>query len=482
MKIKNQVMNQVMNQVESGHIVVWIRRAIALIMLVSVAYTLYATWRSGLLPDKYVLPAAVGVGVISLVSAFYLCRRGLGSVHSIIAILIASLILACSYVGYSVVSAADNFINSVSHSPSVRYETYGVVTLKDSQIDYYDTNSFQVGVNAMDTYLDELKTELDRKSDAEVVERENLTHLGTSLLGGELGVITVNLSHLDLINNNIEGFEDNTHTVHTFKIRVEDESSVSEIDGKSPFILYISGVDTYGNINTSSRSDVNMIAVINPVTSSILLVNTPRDYFVELAGANGARDKLTHAGIYGVETSQATLENLYGIEIDRHLKVNFTTLVNVVDAIGGITVKSDYPFKSFKVGDNHVNGRQALEFSRERYSFEEGDLQRGRNQQRVIEGIIAKLSNPQTLLSYQDVLLSLQGSLQSNVEAKAIKNLINTQLSDMKSWSVESIGVEGHGGQDFTYSMGGLPLYVMYPDENSVYEAREAIARTLSRE
>lgn len=473
------IKDRVKGELDSGQMIVWIRRITAILMLTSVLYTLYTAWSSELMPSKYLIPVAVGVIIISLGSAIFLWKKKLNTAMTLLSILLASLILVGSYFAYSIVSAADNFISSVTHSSSVRYETYGVVAMKESEIDFYDSVSYQLGVNSMDTYLDILKEELGKKSEAEIVDAENLTQLTNFLLDGQMEAITVNLSHLEIINDNFPDFDDRTHIIHTFKIKIEGEEPRSAVDGRSPFVVYISGIDTYGSINTSSRSDVNMLAVINPVTSHILLVNTPRDYFVELAGANGARDKLTHAGIYGIETSEATLENLYGIEIDRHLKVNFTTLVNVVDAIGGITVKSDYPFKSFTVGDNYLNGRQALEFSRERYSFERGDIQRGRNQQRVIEGIVSKLSDPQTLLSYQDILISLQGSLQSNVEPVAIKNIINTQLSDMNSWSVESIGVEGTGGQDFTYSMGDLLLYVMHPDENSVYEAKEAIARTL---
>jgi LCP family protein required for cell wall assembly len=252
-------------------------------------------------------------------------------------------------------------------------------------------------------------------------------------------------------------------------------------DTTKPFVVYISGIDTYGAISTIARSDVNILAFVNPITHKILLVNTPRDYYVQLHGTTGTKDKLTHAGTFGIDMSIKTMEDLYSVKIDYYLRVNFSSLTSIIDSIGGIEINSAYAFRMgqywFDVGLNQLNGAQALAFSRERYSFEEGDRTRGQNQQRVIEAIIAKINNPINLLHYQQILTSLGDTVQTNMSSDAISNLINMQLNDMHKWETTSISVTGAGSTNVTYSMGNIPLYVMVPDMASVEFAKTKIGQ-----
>lgn len=246
-----------------------------------------------------------------------------------------------------------------------------------------------------------------------------------------------------------------------------------------PYVVYISGIDTYGDVSTVSRSDVNIMAVVNPMSKKVLLVNTPRDYYVQLHGTTGVRDKLTHAGIYGIGMSKATLEDLYGVKIDYTVRVNFTSLLKVIDAVGGVDVYSDYAFSAggynFVQGTNTLDAKQALAFSRERHSFTDGDRQRGKDQQRVIEALIAKLGQPTTLVSYQQVLKSLEGTFQTNASSAEIGAIIKQQLSSVGSWQTKSISVDGTGSTNVTYSMGAQPLYVMEPDMATVNAAKAEI-------
>jgi len=250
-----------------------------------------------------------------------------------------------------------------------------------------------------------------------------------------------------------------------------------------PFTLYISGIDTYGDISTMSRSDVNIMVVINPQTHKILLVNTPRDYYVQLHGTTGLKDKLTHSGIYGINMSVNTMEDLYSVPINYYLRINFSSLTKIIDALGGVDVNSQYKFTAdgylFNVGVNHLNGNQALAFSRERHSFEGGDRTRGSNQELVIEAIIAKMNDSQTIINYQQILASLNGVIQTNMSSSDISKLISAQLNDMSKWNVESIGVTGTDSNNYTYSMGNIPLYVMEPDMTSVDTAKQAIQQYL---
>lgn len=251
---------------------------------------------------------------------------------------------------------------------------------------------------------------------------------------------------------------------------------------KDSFILYISGIDSYGNINTTkSRSDVNIIAAINPKNRQVLLVNTPRDYYVPLDGTNGAKDKLTHAGIYGIEKSIATLNNLYDINIDYYLKVNFNTLIKFIDIIGGVDITSDTTFTRDNVtineGLNHLNGKEALVYARERKSYTSGDNHRGQNQQQLITAIIDKLSATPTIISkYKSILDSLNGSFQTNIKIDMLLKLIKNELTSNSKWDVESIQVTGYDSKNYTYSMGSkYLLYVMEPNYESVDNASSKI-------
>jgi LCP family protein required for cell wall assembly len=269
----------------------------------------------------------------------------------------------------------------------------------------------------------------------------------------------------------------------TFKVRVKKNSAKAKTDVTKPFIVYISGIDTYGDIASVSRSDVNILAVVNPQTKKVLLVNTPRDYYVQLNGTTGLRDKLTHAGIYGVDASERTLEDLYGVNINNYMRINFTSLMEIVDRIGGVEVNSDVAFKSgkytFNLGINQLDGKAALEFSRNRYAFAEGDRQRGKNQQKVIEAIINKVGRPDTIIYYQSLLSSLRGTFQTDASQAEISAVVKQQLNSLGEWSVESISVDGAGKLAQTYSYGSQPLYVMEPNIDTVNAAKAKIQEYL---
>ena len=251
---------------------------------------------------------------------------------------------------------------------------------------------------------------------------------------------------------------------------------------KGVFNVYISGIDTSGTISNVSRSDANIIATVNTNTHEILLTSIPRDYYVTLH-SKGAKDKLTHSGIYGINETVTTVEDLLDIDINYYVRVNFTTVIKLVDTLGGIQVYSDYDFTAqgyhFNKGYNTLNGAEALAFSRERYSFASGDNQRVKNQQAVIEAIIDKVISPELLTRYTSILNSLEGSFQTNIEQNEISNLVKDQLSNMSSWTVKSNALTGTGSYGPTYSMGSTKLYIMLPSDSSVAEAKQKINAVL---
>ncbi len=262
---------------------------------------------------------------------------------------------------------------------------------------------------------------------------------------------------------------------------------------KEPFVVYLSGVDNRGELTEKARSDVNILAVVNPKTKQVALINTPRDYYVDLAGTS-SKDKLTHAGLYGVETSMATLGNLYGINVDHYIRINFAGFINIIDAIGGVDVYSDQAFTSvgspgyydpttFAEGWNHLDGKSALAFARERHAFASGDIQRGINQMKVIDAMVNKLKSPALLMSFSKLMDAAADCFVTSLSQDQITALVRMQLSDLASWDIQSYSVTGTSGKSSQcYSAKGQSLYVMKPDENSVNEAKALIASVLDGE
>lgn len=253
-----------------------------------------------------------------------------------------------------------------------------------------------------------------------------------------------------------------------------------------PFVVYLSGVDTRGELTESARSDVNILAVVNPVTKQAVLINTPRDYYVDLAGTD-SKDKLTHAGLYGVETSMDTLGGLYGIDVDYYVRINFAGFMSIIDALGGIDVYSDYTFTSvgspgyydptdFVEGWNHLDGPAALAFARERHAFASGDVQRGINQMKVIQAMLDKIESPALLLNYSRLMAALGDCFVTNLSSEQISALVRMQLGDGAAWDIESFSVTGASSTSTKcYSAKGQKLYVMLPDEAAVSQAQALI-------
>ena len=260
-----------------------------------------------------------------------------------------------------------------------------------------------------------------------------------------------------------------------------------------PFVVYLSGVDNRGELTEDARSDVNILAVVNPVTKRVALVNTPRDYYVDLAGTD-SKDKLTHAGLYGVQTSMDTLGNLYGIQVDHYVRINFAGFIDIVDALGGVDVYSDQAFTSvgspgyydptdFVEGWNHLDGAAALAFARERHAFATGDIQRGINQMKVIDAMLDKIKSPALLTSYSKLLAAVSDNFVTSLSSNQITALVRMQLSDFASWDIENYSVTGSSSSStHCYSAQGQKLYVMKPDEDSVAAAQALIQSVLSGE
>ena len=274
--------------------------------------------------------------------------------------------------------------------------------------------------------------------------------------------------------------------IGTIDIKTEvkvDENTNLDVTSK-PFTLYISGIDTRsGKLPSRSLSDVNIIMAVNPNTKKILLVHIPRDYYVQVHGTTGLKDKLTHTGTRGgINLSMKTVEDLLEIDIPYYARVNFNSVVNLVDAVGGIDIYNDqnktfscWTDRSckFTPGTNYnVNGKCALAFTRERHAYSEGDRHRGENQEQVISLVLKKLTSSTTLLTnFDDILSAMNGTFETNLISEEIEALVKMQLSDMSTWSIETYNLDGTGSMEYTYSYPKQKLYVMYPNYDTVSTA-----------
>lgn len=360
--------------------------------------------------------------------------------------------------------------------------TYGIL----SSLDRENTDGAVAHLNS------EFGTEVQTK------EYAGLTELADGILNGEVNAMLLNSGYLSVYED-MDGYTDfSTKIKEVGTVDVEstiqsaEESTpiepITTANGGKVYTIYLSGIDTRGEMTAKSRSDVNIIATVNTDTHEILLVSTPRDYFVPLSISGGAPDKLTHAGIYGIDVCMDTLGMLYDIDINYYFRINFGGFVKVIDALGGITVNSDYDFDSknilgyhFNKGENYVNGEQALIFARERYAFQEGDRQRGKNQMEVIRGVVKKALSPEILTSYSSILSSLDGCFGTNITYEEIAQILQQQLTNGGDWTIVSYSVNGTGATEKPYSM-SQKAYVTVPDYSTVDKAKSLMEKVRNGE
>lgn len=336
----------------------------------------------------------------------------------------------------------------------------------------------------------------DLSTTVQTVEYEDTATLVDALYAKEVQVIVFNQAFLNSITDQYDTFSKDTRVLGEHQEETKVVWEIEDIDiTTKPFTVYISGIDVYGKIAQTSRSDVNIIATVNPVTKKVLLTSTPRDYYVPLYGENGKSvsggmpDKLTHAGIYGIDCSIGTLEKIYDIKIDYYVRVNFTSLKKIVDLLGGVEVYSDYDFISdwgphgagthykFKKGYNKVNGKKALAFCRERHHFANGDYQRGRDHQHMIEAILNKAMSPSILQNFTGLLKESKNMFQTSMSTKKISSLCNMQLNDMAKWKISYANAEGTGAKKTTYSIRSTALYVCEPNYASIEKVKKKMKK-----
>ena len=426
--------------------------------------------------------------ILAIVLSVFLVIKKKAKIFNTIMLIIINIILVFSYMQFR---TAIGLFDNLNSNATVSEYTMSVVVMKnDTAEKLSDLNSASVAapVSTDGENINKLMKEIrdKEKQSLNLTESKNYISAYEELTTGTSRAMILNSSFEDLITSQHADFKEKTKKIYEYKITKTVSTKAKQNVGDT-FNVYISGIDTFGPVSSVSRSDVNIIMTVNKKTGRILLTTTPRDSYVKIAdGGNNQYDKLTHAGLYGVDSSIHTLENLYGIKIDYYARLNFTSFLKLIDTVGGVDVYNDQSFvsyggkKAFQPGLLHMNSEDALMFVRERYGLTGGDNDRGKNQEKVITAIIKKLTSKEGLSNYQSVIKDLSQSIQTNMPIETAMGLANEQLSAGKDYNVASQALTGTGSMGLpSYAMPGANLYMTQIDEQSLSEVTNNIKEVL---
>lgn len=425
------------------------------------------------------------LALLTLFSQLKASKKGLaGKIFSVIVSIILLVGSFWVYKTYDIVGKITNANYKLDRMVVAVLKDDGANDLKDAK-DYTFGVQYQMDGMKVQKAVDKINKEIGKEVATQTYD--NISEQAKALHDGKVKAIIYNEGYTELLEESFSAYKDSIKVIYEYEIKTEMENLSLDVSvEKEPFTVYISGIDTYGDVSETSRSDVNIIATVNPQSHQILLVTTPRDYYIPIPGiSRGQEDKLTHAGLYGVDRSMATLSELYGVDIPFYARINFTSMIEIIDTLGGVDVVSEYEFEtgtdagavvSVKKGTNHFNGKEALAFCRERHNLADGDNQRGKNQQAVLTGMIKKLVTPNMLIKAGSIMDSVAKSVDTNMSTDQLTRLIRNQLKTNAKWYITSVAAEGTQYRTSDcYSMPGESVYVCLPDENSVDSIKEMI-------
>ena len=450
-----------------------------------------------MIPEKYMMVLGGGLLLLTLFTGMLMLPRRISPLGSGFGVFISFLIflLSCG-VTLLAMDTMGRVSSTTGHGSGQLVQAVYVRTDDPAQ-NLADTAGYRFAVIAgygVDDAVASVEKELG--GDITITEYDGPTALLDAFFGGREDALILNSAYVRLLEE-LDGYADFSSRVRALYETTGDAWKSGLLDAvgglfegqseksnitKDPFVIYFSGSDTRNKKLATSRSDVNILMVVNPKTKQILLLNTPRDYYIpNPQSSSGQRDKLTHCGIYGIECSMEALSTLYGVEVPYYAQINFTGFETLIDAIGGVTVYCDKSFTAsngvrFSAGEIELDGVNALTFARERYNLAGGDNARGQNQMKVIKAVIGKMTSGTTIISnYSDIMSSLEGMFATSLSMNEISSLVKMQLKDLSQWNIQSFAVTGYNGSDYTYSVPGTKLYVMYPNDSDVARAQSLI-------
>lgn len=463
---------------------------LAIIEFVLSFIMLYLVTRTQMIPFLYIAVIAIFLGIIPIIVVYMQASRKtavIGWIFSVVMSVIA--VMGIYYIHttdkmlaavtgadaevsvVNVYAAADDPVESVNEAVAENYK-FGAISSGNTE--------------RTELVLDDIKETTGESISP--VYYESIYDMAEAFLSGDLQCMIVDAGYIALLDEDeeIELSDDDLKVLLAKEIEEEVEEVV--LDDRDKFIVYISGIDTYGPVNTKSRSDVNIFAAVNNHTKQALLISTPRDFYVPLSISNGRKDKLTHAGIYGVNCSMETLGMLYDEDMDYYVRMNFSGFEKIIDSLGGIDIEIDHGFKtyggeySFSAGMNHLNGEEALAYARERHAVAGGDRGRGADQMQVIKAVAEKAISPEILKNYEQLMTNVSDSFETSMDKDQMAYLVQSQLSDGSSWNIVTYSVNGTDSMNKCYSTGNQELYVMEPIQISIDGATELIDKVMDGE
>lgn len=398
----------------------------------------------------------------------------------------------------------NGFINSISNKTSANVK-YSVITLKeDEAVSINDTSGYTFGYltssNTTETNrLNQIVTKVnnDLNTTVEISAKDSYKNILSALYEGDVGAIIINETDRDNYIKVKPKFNKETKVIKNYYIKIATSKAKRTEVTTKPFHILISGIDTYGKIDEVSLSDVNILATVNPETKQVLLTSIPRDYYVDIYENAKSRtigkDKLTHSAKNGISSTQATIEKLLGLDINYYLKMNYTSFLKVIDAIGGIDIYNPYGefttrvnFYKIKAGWNHFDSKHALAFVRERHSFGNGDRIRMQNQQMMIKAIVKKMTSAAGLTNLNNVFNAVADSMETNMSGNEIKSLINFEIDTAAVWDIQSYHLDGTNQRQKVFAMvksfNPNGLYVMMPSQQTITTAKGYINQMMRNE
>lgn len=477
-------------------------KILAILQLILSVVFMGLIFKLDVLPTKYFIAASIILILLALICFLLQFRKHAhwaGKIISFIVILV--MIFGSVYVAKTIYT-----LGSVTKVKAYQTDKIVIAVLADDPAQSLaDAEDYKFGIMAgndrskVDLAITQMNSNLD--SEIETVEYNSYSEQVEALYTGKIDAMIYNQALDELIEEKNPGFLEKIRIIDNFK--VETEVLMEDVPDlpitKEPFIVFLSGMDVYGDLEQTSRSDVNIMACVNPTTKQVLLVSVPRDAYVEIPGITyGEKDKLTHAGMYGIQYSIAAMEEIFDLDISYYVRINFTSLIMMVDALGGIDVESDYAFSTYykqynadtdtwtyyeyKKGMNHLDGIYALAFARERMNAAGGDYQRAKNQQKVIAALLEKIKSPAFLTGYTGLLSSLEGKMDTNFTSQQLASLVKMQLNDGADWNIVSSSVYGISSEEYCASYAGSPLAVEVLDDDSIEAVKEVIDKLMKGE
>lgn len=464
-------------------------------LILMVCFSAMLIWLN-VLPMKYLIPVLAVILIGSFFVVMFMNIRKKRSKRRVAGTIIAIIAIVVYAIGSYYIYSTQDLFSKISTIGKSTEDYYVIVPLEEAEavsstgLDIIMGDDVYVFTSTETPYL-EARQRLAEHVDINFEEGKNSIEISHKLMAGECNAVFMSSTYYDMSCENIKGFEAATKVIYTITIATAVDDVAKSVDKitSTPFNVCISGNDNFGTIEQVAKSDVNMVMTVNPETKTILLTSIPRDSYVMLH-SRGAFDKLTHSGVYGVDETVTTIEDMLGIDINYYIRVNFSTVIEIVDAIGGIDVNSDMAFithgrqnegYSFVEGENHLSGEEALAFSRERYSFTDGDFQRNKNQQKVMKAMLKKVLSSKTLLTkYTQLLDAVKDEMQTNMTTSEMQSLVKMQINDMAGWNIINYSIVGDTGSQQCYTMGGAAASVVMPYTSSITKANTKINNVMN--